>query len=92
MFLWVTLPRFVDAGELLAMAIEAKVAFVTGRAFHCDGSGANTLRLNFSHPSIERIELAIERLARCIESMLRQARPAVEANVRQIPLLVGDAS
>ena len=49
MFIWVTLPEQLDAEDLLRRALaEARVAFVPGTSFHADGSGRNTLRLNFS--------------------------------------------
>jgi DNA-binding transcriptional MocR family regulator len=49
MFVWVTLPAHLDAEDLLRRSLaEAKVAFVPGASFHADGTGRNTLRLNFS--------------------------------------------
>ncbi len=49
MFIWVTLPEQLDAEDLLRRSLaEARVAFVPGTSFHVDGSGRNTLRLNFS--------------------------------------------
>lgn len=67
MFVWVELPGGVDAGELLARSVEtAKVAFVPGKAFHADGSGANTLRLSFSCASPEKIDQGISRLGRLV--------------------------
>ena len=70
LFLWMRLPAGMESGELLQRALRAHVAFVTGTCFHCDGSGRNTLRLNFSYPPIDKIDTAIERLAGCIESLL----------------------
>ncbi len=72
LFVWVELPPSIDAGDLLQRALAASVAFVPGRAFHCDGSGGNTLRLNFSYPTVEQIDLAVSRLADCIESSLQE--------------------
>lgn len=66
MFLWVTLPEEHDATELLPRAVERQVAFVPGASFHASGGGANTLRLNFSHSTPERIEEGICRLAELI--------------------------
>jgi len=66
MFLWLTLPEGLDARTLFQLAIEENVAFVTGTAFHCDGGGANTLRLNFSYPTPEQIHAGIARLARAL--------------------------
>ena len=63
MFVWVTLPDAVDARELLRRAIaEKNVAFVPGQAFFADGSGYNTMRLNFSLPTEQTIVEGIGRL------------------------------
>ncbi len=56
LFLWVRLPHGLDSLQLLTEAIEQRVAFVPGASFHPDGSGANTLRLNFSHADEAHIE------------------------------------
>jgi DNA-binding transcriptional MocR family regulator len=64
MFLWLSLPPAIDAAALLARAISsARVAFVPGRAFHHDGSGGNTLRLNFTLAEKPRIDEGVARLA-----------------------------
>jgi 2-aminoadipate transaminase len=64
MFLMVTLPKDLDAGELLGAAIEQRVAFVPGEEFHLNGEGRNTMRLNFSNCGPERIEEGMRRLGR----------------------------
>jgi 2-aminoadipate transaminase len=70
-FLWVRLPEFLDAKEIFPIAFQHKVAYVIGRPFHCTGTGANTLRLNYSFPPLDQIEIGIERLARAIKSALK---------------------
>jgi len=70
LFLWVTLPPTMDADDLLAEALEQQVAFVPGQPFHADGSGRHTLRLNFSYPTLEQIETAIERLGKILARRL----------------------
>jgi len=71
MFLWLSLPKGMDAAALLRRAIaEANVAFVPGRAFHHDGSGADTLRLNFSLAPPEKIADGIARLGALIANVL----------------------
>ena len=70
MFLWVTLPPMLDAGELLPEAIARNVAFVPGAPFHPNGGGANTLRLNFSNASPERIREGIARLGGVLRAAL----------------------
>lgn len=62
LFLWVTLPEYMDATELLRQALENKVAYVPGTSFSPDGSGGNTLRLNFSYCNPEKINIGIRRL------------------------------
>ena len=72
LFLWVTLPPEIDATALLKDALEHGIAYVPGRAFHSDGSGANTLRLSFSNVAPPRIEEAIQRLGKLLHArMLR---------------------
>ena len=66
LFLFMKLPEGYDTTELFKMAIEQKVAFVIGEAFHCDNSGKNTMRLNFSFMDDANIEEGIKRLAAAI--------------------------
>lgn len=69
MFIWVTLPDYMNGADLLAAAIETeKVAFVPGKAFHADGSGTNTLRLAYSCANDEMIEEGIKRLGNLIRA------------------------
>ncbi len=63
LFLWMCLPEHIDTDALFPKAVEKKVAYVMGSAFHFDRSGRNTLRLNFSYPSEEQIDEGIKRLA-----------------------------
>jgi len=70
-FLFLTLPEYMDAEELFMQALEEKVAFVLGKVFYCDGCGKNTMRLNFSFPSVEMNVEGIKRLAKAIRKNLR---------------------
>jgi 2-aminoadipate transaminase len=72
LFLWLTLPEGMDAGELFPKAVEKNVAYVVGSAFHFDRSGQNTMRLNFSYPSEEQIDEGIKRLSGLIKQELSQ--------------------
>jgi 2-aminoadipate transaminase len=67
LFLWIRLPEHMNATELFPKAIEQKVAYVVGSAFHCNGKGHNTMRLNFSYATEEQIEEGIKRLATMIK-------------------------
>lgn len=67
LFLWVTLPKAMDATKLLPKAIENKVAYVAGVDFYPDGNVFNDLRLNFSYSSPEQIVEGLKRLAQTIK-------------------------
>jgi len=68
LFLWVELPVAIDATEMLPKAISCDVAYVPGKPFFPDGTGHNTLRLNFSYADDEHIRAGIRRLAHVIKT------------------------
>jgi 2-aminoadipate transaminase len=70
MFAWVTLPKGIDTEIMFLDAIKMKVAYVHGKAFHVDGGGERSMRLNFSYSSNEQIEEGIRRLGKVIENKL----------------------
>ena len=70
MFLWSILPEGMDSAEVLKRAVEKKVAFVPGEAFHPLGGGRNTMRLNFSYSSPETIREGIERLGVTLKELI----------------------
>jgi len=71
LFLWVRLPPFLDATKLLAVAAARNVAFVPGEPFWVGSPARNTLRLNFSNATAERIEEGIRRLGAVIVEQSR---------------------
>ncbi len=71
LFLFVTLPEYMDAEKLFPKAIEKKVAFVIGSVFHCDGSGKNTMRINFSYVNKEKNLEGVKRLAEVIKAEMK---------------------
>lgn len=74
MFVWVTLPKGMDAAELLAQALKTeRVAFVPGRAFFPDASQGNCLRLAFSCADAAKIDEGMKRLGRLISAQARAA-------------------
>ena len=80
LFLWITLPEWMDSAELLKDAVQEKVAFVPGHSFHANGGGHNTMRLNFSNAGDEMIEEGIRRLGAAIKQRLaRQIRECAVA-------------
>lgn len=71
LFLFVTLPEYMDSEKLFMKAIEKKVAFVIGSVFHCDGSGRNTMRINFSYVDKEKNLEGVKRLAEVIKAEMK---------------------
>ena len=72
MFLWGILPEGMDATEVLKRALERKVAFVPGAAFHPRGGGENTMRINFSYSSPEDIRQGVARLATTLKETITE--------------------
>ncbi len=70
LFMWVELPEHLDSWKLLERAEKEKVAFVPGSVFFPDESGRNTMRLNFSNSTPEKIREGIRRLAKVIADSL----------------------
>jgi 2-aminoadipate transaminase len=71
LFLFITLPEYMDAKDLFDIAIKENVAFVLGNAFFCDGSGKNTMRINFSYMSEEMNTEGVKRLATAIRKLMK---------------------
>ena len=59
----------MNAADVLREALGEKVAFVPGASFFADGSGKNTMRLNFTNAAIERITEGIGRLGRVLRKL-----------------------
>ncbi len=74
LFLWVRLPETMSADDMFQDALKENVAYVIGSAFHSDGSGKNTMRLNFSFATPEKIDEGIKRLAATVKKRLVGAR------------------
>lgn len=59
-----------DARELMDLALKKyKVAYVPGQGFHPDGTGANSMRLNYSYPTVEQIWEGVRRLSQMIKEV-----------------------
>ena len=63
LFLFLTMPEGFDAVKFYDTALDAGVAYVAGEFFHPDGSGKNTMRMNFSFMTPERIAEGVKLLA-----------------------------
>ena len=67
LFLWITLPEYIDSESMLKKSIEHKVTYVPGYAFHHNSEMRNCLRVNFSYPTLEQIERGVKSLAEVIK-------------------------
>ena len=71
MFVWVDLPEHLDTKEMFLDAINSNVAYVIGSAFYIDDKlGRNKMRLNFSYPSDENINIGVKRISEVIRRWL----------------------
>jgi 2-aminoadipate transaminase len=67
LFIWATLPDYIDTGDLLAKALREDVAFVPGVAAYADGRrGRSSMRLNFSGVTEDEIREGIRRIGEVI--------------------------
>jgi len=72
LFLFLTLPEYLNADDLFEIAVKQNVAFVIGSAFHCNGSGKNTMRINFSYVTKEQNIEGVKRLAKVIKEAIAE--------------------
>ncbi|HMJ71846.1 MAG TPA: PLP-dependent aminotransferase family protein [Solirubrobacterales bacterium] len=67
LFIWATLPDYIDTSDLLAKALREDVAFVPGQAAYVDESrGRSSMRLNFSGVGDEEIREGVRRIGKTI--------------------------
>jgi 2-aminoadipate transaminase len=71
LFIWATLPDFIDTHDLLAKALrEEQVAFVPGAAAYVDGRGGSSMRLNFSNADADDIREGIRRIGKVVREQI----------------------
>jgi 2-aminoadipate transaminase len=70
LFIWATLPDYIDTTDLLARALEDNVAFVPGRAAYLDGRGGSSMRLNFSGVSEDDIREGVQRIGQVVSEQV----------------------
>ena len=68
LFLFLTMPEGFDSVKFYDTALAAGVAYVAGEFFHPDRSGKNTMRLNFSFMSPERMKEGLILLAELLSA------------------------
>jgi 2-aminoadipate transaminase len=95
LFIWATLPDYIDTSDLLAKALRADVAFVPGQAAYLDGRGGQSMRLNFSGVGDEEIREGVRRIGKVIGEQVelygaltgeqRAPEPAAEPEPNVLP-------
>src|SRR5947199_167612 len=70
LFIWATLPEFIDTTDLLARCLRDNVAFVPGEQAYLDGRGRNSMRLNFSISDEETIREGVRRIGSVVEELV----------------------
>lgn len=70
LFLFLTLPEGFDAVKFYDKALDAGVAYVAGEFFYPDRSGKNTMRLNFSFMTPERMTEGVRLLASLVTQQI----------------------
>ncbi|MGI8413013.1 MAG: PLP-dependent aminotransferase family protein [Solirubrobacteraceae bacterium] len=70
LFIWATMPPYIDTTDLLARALQEHVAFVPGRAAYVDGRGGSSMRLNFSGVNEDEIREGIRRIGEVIREQV----------------------
>jgi 2-aminoadipate transaminase len=71
LFIWATLPDFIDTTDLLARALRENVAFVPGEAAFLDGRGRGSMRLNFSGSDEDAIREGIRRIGEVVTEQVQ---------------------
>jgi 2-aminoadipate transaminase len=66
LFIWATLPDYIDTGDLLAKALRRDVAFVPGQSAYVDERGRSSMRLNFTAGDEDEIREGIRRIGKTI--------------------------
>jgi 2-aminoadipate transaminase len=70
LFIWVTLPDFIDTTDLLARALRDNVAFVPGEAAYLDGRGRSSMRLNFSGSDEDAVREGVRRIGKVVSEQV----------------------
>jgi 2-aminoadipate transaminase len=70
LFVWATLPEYIDTTDLLAKALREDVAFVPGAAAYLDGRGRHSMRLNFSGSDTDAIREGIRRIGHVVSEQV----------------------
>lgn len=86
-YIWCKLPDTINYRSLWVKAIDSDVAYVPGETFFPGKQGQNYIRLSFSFPSLEEIEIGIIRLMKVIKEVIEESNQlSIENNVKVNPM------
>jgi DNA-binding transcriptional MocR family regulator len=71
-FVWVELPRGVDALELHRLALSQEISVAPGHLFSADHRFSHHLRINFGHPENIRVEDALRTVGKIAHALMRK--------------------
>jgi 2-aminoadipate transaminase len=70
MFIWLTLPDGISSTKVFEQALRVGVAVLPGTPFYTDGGGENTIRLNFSNSTEQKIITGMERFSQVLSNLV----------------------
>ena len=70
LFLWVTLPKHINAREVFLECVKENVAFVPGDSFYPSTAQFNCMRINYSNMPPDRIVEGIKRLSGVLQKFV----------------------
>jgi len=72
LFLWIELPEYINARDVLVKSLEKNIAFVPGGSFFANGGNENTFRINFSNMSEYKIISGLEILGKVLYEFIKK--------------------
>ncbi|MFC2134766.1 PLP-dependent aminotransferase family protein [Bacteroidota bacterium] len=69
-YVWLTLPEYIDATEVLKKSIPNGALFVVGKTFDPAGKINNNIRLSYSYPAEENLEKGVKIIADALKATL----------------------
>ena len=70
MFIWVTLPEYINTDDMMKEALDRKVAYVPSSAFYANEPKFNQMRLSFVTVPPEKIDQGVKVLAELVKEKM----------------------
>ncbi|MDI2586563.1 PLP-dependent aminotransferase family protein [Psychrobacillus sp. NEAU-3TGS] len=81
LFIWVELPEGLDAAHIFSECLRNNVACVPGTPFFPNGTDKNTLRLNYSNMSNEKIREGMKRMGEVLHRELEKETTLLDSKL-----------